>query len=96
MSDWSEVVAGAFGGGLVLIVQAVAGKCTSYRDGEKIVDWLKSESEKPGSFDSRSTRAISKAVSMTPERVTNVCFNDVRIDPVLGERDDLWTLSGKR
>ncbi|KJK14856.1 hypothetical protein [Pseudomonas sp. 2(2015)] len=95
MSEWSEVVAGAIGGGLVLAIQAFVSRYTGQRDADKIFGWLTEEAAKPGNFESRTTRAIAKAVSMDPARVVHICYNDVRIDPVIGERDDLWRLSGK-
>ena len=95
MSEWSELLAGAIGGGLVLVVQAVTSRFTYRRDSNKIFEWLVAESAKPKSFESRSTRAIAKAVSLEPSRVAQVCYKDVRIDPALGDREDLWKLSGR-
>jgi hypothetical protein len=95
MSDWSEVVAGAIGGGMVLLFESVKSAYLDRRDSDQIFKWLVSEFEKPGKYEHRSTRAISRAVSLTPERVYQLCHNDIRITPALGDRDDLWNLSGK-
>lgn len=95
MSEWSELIAGAIGGGLVLAVQAMTNRFTYRRDSNKIFEWLIAESAKPKNFESRSTRAIAKAVSLEPSRVAEVCYRDVRIDPALGGREDLWKLSGR-
>lgn len=95
MSDWSEVASGAVGGGLVIAVQTLKSAYTSRRDRNKIFRWLEAESKQPGKFEYRSTRAIAKAVSLTPDRVLLLCHTDVRIHAALGDRDDLWNLSGE-
>ncbi|MCK8669402.1 hypothetical protein M1M11_31450 [Pseudomonas azerbaijanoccidens] len=95
MSDWSEVVAGAIGGGLAWGLQILTSGYLDRRHRNKIFNWLQAESAKPGSFEFRSTKAISKAVSLPPERVYYLCHTDIRIHPALGDRDDLWNLSGE-
>lgn len=95
MSEWSELVAGVAGGGLVLAVQTLKGRYDDYRDKSKIFNWLEAEFKKPDTYKHRSTRAISKALSLTPERVYFLCHTDVRISSALGDRDDLWNLSGE-
>lgn len=95
MSEWSEVVAGVAGGALVLVCESLKSKFVDHRDRNKIFEWLDSEFKKTGKYEHRTTRAISKAVSLTPDRVYYLCHTDVRINPALGEKDDLWNLSGE-
>ena len=95
MSDWSEVIAGAVGGCIAWSLQALSSGYSNRRDRNKIFKWLETESAQPENFQFRSTKAISKAVSLPPERVHYLCHTDIRIHPALGERDDLWNLSGE-
>ena len=95
MSEWSEVVAGVAGGALVLVYESLKSKFVDRRDRNKIFGWLDSEFKKPGKYEHRSTRAISKAVNLTPDRVYYLCHTDIRINAALGERDDLWNLTGE-
>ncbi|WP_159815558.1 hypothetical protein [Pseudomonas sp. 18058] len=95
MSDWSEVIAGAIGGGLAWGLQTLSSEYLARRDRNKIFSWLESESSKPESLKYRSTKAISKAVNLPPERIYYLCHTDGRIHPALGDRDDLWSLSGE-
>ncbi|MNL48531.1 hypothetical protein D3C87_1713970 [compost metagenome] len=94
MSDWSEVVAGAIGGGLVIAVQMGKQKLDNFRDSKRIHSWLVSEFERIDDYKYRSTRAIAKAVNLTPERVATLCHNHPRIKHVLGTDDELWNLDG--
>ncbi|WP_133249021.1 hypothetical protein [Pseudomonas sp. B1(2018)] len=94
MSDWSEVVAGAIGGGLVIAVQMAKQKWDNVRDSKRIYSWLVSEFERIDDYRCRSTRAISKAVNLTPERVATLCHNHPRIKHVLGTEEELWSLDG--
>lgn len=78
-----------------MIVQSLRAGYVDRRDQNKIFKWLESEYQKPGKFEHRSTRAISKAVNLTPERAYYLCHTDVRVNAALGERDDLWNLKGE-
>ena len=94
MSDWSEVVAGAVGGGLVIAVQMGKHKWDNVRDSKRIYSWLSIEFERTDKYEKRSTRAIAKAVNLTPERVATLCHNHPHIKHVLGTEEELWSLDG--
>ncbi|EJM20212.1 hypothetical protein PMI21_01115 [Pseudomonas sp. GM18] len=94
MSDWSEVVAGAIGGGLVIAVQMGKHKWDNVRDSKRIYSWLSIEFERTDKYEKRSTRAIAKAVNLTPERVATLCHHHPRIKHVLGTEEELWSLDG--
>lgn len=95
MSEWSELVSGLVGGGLVMAVQATWRKFADRRDRGKVFSWLQSEFQKADTFKHRTTAAISKALNLTPERVYFLCHTDLRISPALGDREGLWNLSGE-
>ncbi|WP_223466178.1 hypothetical protein [Pseudomonas sp. GL-RE-26] len=95
MSEWSELVSGAIGGGLVLAIQKGKQLWDDRRDKAKIFDWLQAESKKPGAFDHRSTRAIAKAVSLPPDRVAYLCHYHPKVFASLGPKEDLWNLGGE-
>jgi len=94
MSDWSEVVAGAVGGGLVIAVQWVKHSWENNRDSKRIHSWLSDEFQRTDKYEKRSTRAIAKAVNLTPERVATLCHKHPHIKHVLGTDEELWSLDG--
>ncbi|MDZ4261682.1 MAG: hypothetical protein U1B30_05050 [Pseudomonadota bacterium] len=94
MSDWSELASGVAGGGLVIVVQMLIQKWGSVRDSKSIYSWLVSEFERTDDYKHRSTRAIAKAVNLTPERVATLCHNHPRIKYVLGTEEEFWSLDG--
>lgn len=93
MSDWSELISGAVGAGLVLAFQQ--GKQTWYdrKDSAKIYEWLIDESKRPGARSRRTTRAIARAVNITPERAAMLCHQHPRIYTTAHGREDIWSLS---
>ncbi|MFJ2527874.1 hypothetical protein [Pseudomonas helmanticensis] len=94
MSDWSEVVAGAIGGGLVIAVQMAKHKWDSAKDSKRIYNWLVSEFQRTDKYEHRSTRAIAKSVNLTPDRVATLCHHHSQIKHVLGTEEELWSLDG--
>lgn len=92
MSDWSELLSGAIGGGLVLAIQHGKQVWCNRRDSENIYQWLVNESKKPSARSRRSTRAIARGVNLTPERVAALCHEHSLILPNVHGRDDLWSL----
>lgn len=94
MGEWSELASGVAGGGLVIAVQMSKQKWDNVRDSKKIHSWLVSEFARSDKYKHRSTRAIAKAVNLTPERVATLCHVHERIKHVLGTEEDLWSLDG--
>jgi hypothetical protein len=92
MSEWSELVSGVVGGGLVLVVQKASQVYSDYRDSKSIYDWLVSESKKPGAKTRRTTRAIAGALNLTPDRVVELCHHDKRIHTAVLGREDTWSI----
>ena len=93
MSDWSEVVAGAVGAGLVIAVQVGMQGLKNRRDSKRIYVWLCDESKKPNAKSRRTTRAIAQALSLTPERAAELCHNHPKIHTTVHGREDVWSLS---
>ncbi len=94
MGEWSELASGVAGGGLVIAVQMGKQKWDDVRDSKKIYTWLVGEFSASDKYKQRSTRAIAKAVNLTPERVATLCHNHQRIKHALGPEEDLWSLDG--
>lgn len=93
MSEWSELVSGVVGGGLVLAIQHGKQVWDDRRDSKNIYLWLVDESKKPSARTRRSTRAIARAVNLTPDRVAMLCHEHNFIFPNVHGRDDLWSLN---
>jgi hypothetical protein len=93
MSEWSELVSGAVGAGLVLVFQQGKQFFDDKRDSAKIYQWLLDESKKPGARSRRTTRAIARAVNITPERATILCHQHPLIFTNAHGREDVWSLS---
>lgn len=94
MGEWSELASGVAGGGLVIAVQMGKQKWDDFRDSKKIHNWLVSEFSRSDKYKFRSTRAIAKAVNMTPARVDALCHSHELIKHVLETDEDLWSLDG--
>jgi hypothetical protein len=93
MSDWSEVVSGAVGAGLVLVFQQGKQAWDDRRDSARIYQWLVDEAKKPGAKRRRTTRAIARAVNFTPERAAMLCHWHPRIYTSAHGPEDIWSLS---
>jgi len=93
MSDWSELVSGAVGAGLVLVFQQGKQTWDDRRDSAKIYKWLVEEAKKPGARSRRTTRAIARAVNVTPERTAELCHQHPLIFTSAHGRDDIWSLT---
>ncbi len=94
MGEWSELASGVAGGGLVIAVQMGKQRWDDLRDSKEIHKWLVSEFSKSDKYKHRSTRAIAKAVNMTPSRVDALCHMHKHIKHVLNTDEDLWSLDG--
>jgi len=93
MSDWSEVVSGAVGAGLVLVFQQGKQAWDDRNDSAKIYQWLVAEAKKPGARSRRTTRAIARAVNVTPERTATLCHQHPLIFTNAHGRNDIWSLT---
>ncbi|OHW37942.1 hypothetical protein [Pseudomonas sp. 06C 126] len=62
-------------------------------DARKIYKWLVAESVKPDAVSFRTTKAISRGVCMSPERVSDLCGRSKNIHLSTGKEDGLWTIT---
>lgn len=92
MSDWSELISGAIGGGLVLVYQQGKQAWDDRRDSASIYNWLVEESKRPGARTRRTTRAIARAINITPERTATLCHQHPKIFTTASGREDIWSL----
>lgn len=92
MSEWSELVSGVIGAGLVLVVQKCSHVWVARRDSSRIYNWLVEEAKKPGAKSRRTTRAIARGVNMTPARTADLCHEHPKIYTTAHGREDIWSL----
>lgn len=92
--QWETLFAGLIGGVAALMIQYFFTTYGERRDSSKIYEWMLAEESSNPKFDYRTTRAISKATNIPPERVELLCHKHAKISHCLGDRSDLWNLTG--
>lgn len=77
------------------IAKSVWQAIVDMRDMRKIYKWMVEESRQPGAKSFRSTKAISRGVCLSLERVADLCGRSKKIHISTGREEGLWTITDR-